>query len=209
MERPPSSPTPVTERVIVVTLSVWGVSVALAGYFNWLAKIPLPAIALLVMVGITLPLILYYRHQSFRDWIAGIHPNNWVVLHLWRILAGFVFLHYGQQNLLPERFVVNAGYGDLVVGLMVPLVLVLGNDAKKYVAFHAFGLLDFAVAVGTGLIFSLLQVPLMETITTFPIVLIPLFGVPISGVSSIVAIDALLGARKTQASVRHSVSSVQ
>jgi hypothetical protein len=89
----------------------------------------------------------------------------------------------------------NAGYGDLAVGLLVPILLIVGKGTRSYIAFHIFGLLDFILAVGTGLTFSLLEVPLMETIATFPLALIPLFGVPISGVSSVLAIDALV--RKT------------
>ncbi|MGD1700115.1 hypothetical protein [Dapis sp. BLCC M229] len=92
---------------------------------------------------------------------------------MWRILAGFAFLHYGSQGLLPEQFVLNAGYGDLVVGFLVPLILLLPEHNNKYIAFHIFSLLDFVLAVGTGLIFTLLQIPLMENIATYPIVLIP------------------------------------
>ena len=64
--------------------------------------------------------------------------------------------------------------------------------AWKYWGFHLFGLADFATAVSAGLIFSLLQVPTMETIATFPVALIPLFGVGISGASHIMALDILV-----------------
>jgi hypothetical protein len=45
--------------------------------------------------------------------------------------------------------------------------------------------------VGTGLTFSLLQISMMDTIATYPVALIPLFGVPISGVSHIMALELL------------------
>jgi hypothetical protein len=50
---------------------------------------------------------------------------------------------------------------------------------------------DFVIAVGTGLTFSLLQISMMDTITTYPVALIPIFRVPISGVSHIMALDLL------------------
>jgi hypothetical protein len=56
---------------------------------------------------------------------------------------------------------------------------------------------DFIIAVGTGLTFSLLQISMMNTIATYPVALIPLFGVPISGVSHIMALD-LLARRKAK-----------
>ena len=101
---------------------------------------------------------------------------------------------------MPERFVINAGYGDLAVGFLVPIILLGKESIQKYIAFHLFGQLDFILAVGTGLTFTVLQVPLMENIATFPIVLIPLFGVPLTGASSIMAIDALLRQRRQIAS---------
>lgn len=96
---------------------------------------------------------------------------------------------------MPERFVINAGYGDLVVGFLAPIILLGKPSLRKYIAFRLFGQLDFILAVVTGLIFIVLQVPLMENIATFPIVLIPLFGVPLTGASSIMAIDVLLRQR--------------
>ncbi len=107
-----------------------------------------------------------------------------------------MFLHYGSQNLLPERFASNAGYGDLAVGLLVPIVLMLRESTSKYLAFHIFGLLDFTVAVGTGLTFTLLQVPLIENLASFPIVLIPIYGVCVSGALSIMTLDILINKTK-------------
>jgi hypothetical protein len=175
-----------------MALVIWAIAVSLAGYLGWFTCLPGPAIALLVIGGIVGLLAFYYRNPGVKAFLSSIHPKYFVVLHLWRIFAGFLFLYYGSQHLLPERFVANAGYGDIAVGFSVSLILMLKESVGKYVVFHLFSLLDFAVAVGTGLLFTLLQVPLMETIATFPIVLIPLFGVPITGASSVIAIDTLL-----------------
>lgn len=75
--------------------------------------------------------------------------------------------------------------------MLVLPILMLPRNRWKYWVFHLFGMADFVTAVGTGLIFTLLQVPMMETITTFPIALIPAFGVGISGASHIMALDIL------------------
>ncbi|WP_421657001.1 hypothetical protein [Leptothermofonsia sp. ETS-13] len=177
---------------IGMVLVVWAIAVSLAGYMGLFIQIPGPGIAFLVIGGIVGLLAFYYRSPGVKAFVSSVHPKYFVLLHLWRILAGFLFLYYGSHHLLPERFVANAGYGDIAVGFSVPLILMLKESAGKYVMFHLFSLLDFVVAVGTDLLFTLFQVPLMETIATFPIVLIPLFGVPVTGASSVMAIDTLL-----------------
>lgn len=180
------------ERWFALVLSLWAGVVFLAGYYDLFTKLPLPSIGILATLGITLPVLLYYRYSAFQDYIRSIDPLHLTLFHVWRILAGFTFLYYGSQNLLPQQFVINAGYGDLAVGFMVPIVLIAKQSKNKYIAFHIFSLLDFIVAVGTGITFTVLQVPLMQNIATFPLVLIPLYGVCITGALSWMALDTLL-----------------
>lgn len=187
----------IIDKRVVLTLTIWAIIVSLLGYWDWFSQLPVPSIAFLVMSAIGILLTIYYRHDTFRAYISSIHPKHLTIFHLWRILAGFAFLHYGSQQLLPEQFVINAGYGDLAVGFLVPIVLMLPESINKYIAFHIFSLLDFVLAVGTGLTFTVLSVPLMENIASFPIILIPFFGVPITGASSVMAIDSLLKRNKS------------
>ena len=191
------------ERWSVFTLSVWALAAAVAGYYELFTKFPFFGIAPLVVGGIAIPLIVYYLNENFRAYIQSIDLKHLTIFHLWRIPAGFAFLYYGSRNLLPETFVRNAGYGDLAVGFLVPLILMWKGGDAKYLTFHVFGLLDFIVAVGTGLTFTISRVPLMDNIATFPIVLIPVFGVCVTGALSIMTLDILLrrrsAARQTSA----------
>ncbi|GAB4550673.1 MAG: hypothetical protein Tsb0014_45170 [Pleurocapsa sp.] len=193
----------IIDKRVVLTLTIWAITVSLFGYWGWFSHLPVPSIAFLVMSAIGILLTIYYRNHNFRAYISSIHPKHLTIFHLWRILAGFAFLHYGSQQLLPEQFVINAGYGDLAVGFLVPIVLMLRESINKYIAFHIFSLLDFVLAVGTGLTFTILSVPLMENIASFPIILIPFFGVPITGASSVMAIDSLM---KKSKSFSHSLA---
>ncbi|MEO0378296.1 MAG: hypothetical protein AAF329_27610 [Cyanobacteria bacterium P01_A01_bin.17] len=181
-----------TEQRVFGSLAVWAIAIVIAGTLGIFTHLPLPSIALLVVVSLTTLLVLYYRNAAVNHYVASLNPRILIAFHLWRIVAGFTFLYYGSQSLLPRQFVINAGYGDLMVGFLVPFVLLGAQSTQRYITFHLFGLLDFVVAVGTGLAFTLLQVPLMENIATFPVVLIPLFGVPLTGASSVMAIDTLL-----------------
>lgn len=180
----------IAQRLISI-ISIWGLGVGVGSYLGLFSTFPLPWFALLVAIAITAPVTIYYRNSTFRAYIQGLHLNYLTVFHLWRIPAALAWFYYGSQHLLPETFVRNAAWGDLVAGLLVVPVLMLPNHRWKYWAFHLFGMADFVVAVGTGLTFSLLQVPMMNTVTTYPVALIPLFGVGISGASHIMALDLL------------------
>lgn len=184
------------EQRILIGLGIWASAVAIAASLNLFTLLPLPSLAFLVVASLTVPLLVYYRIPAVSTYLASLNPRHLILFHLWRIGAGITFLYYGSQSLLPPQFVINAGYGDLAVGLLVPLILIGQPSIRKYLVFHLLGQLDFAIAVGTGLTFTVLQIPLMENIATFPIVLIPLFGVPLTGASSVVAIDALLKHRR-------------
>jgi hypothetical protein len=186
----------ITQRLLF-TISIWGIGVGVGSYFRLFSTFPLPWFALLVAIGITVPTIVYYCNSTIQAYIQQLHLNYLTVFHLWRIPAALVFFYYGSQHLLPETFVRNAAWGDLLSGLFVVPLLLLPNYRWTYWAFHLFGMTDFIIAVGTGLTFSLLQMSMMNTIATYPVALIPLFGVPISGVSHIMALD-LLAHRKAK-----------
>lgn len=176
---------------LLTILVIWGVGAAIGSYFGLFSSLPLNGFAALVVIGIILPVAIYYVSPGFRNYIQELPLNYLTVFHLWRIPAALVFFYYGSRQLLPSTFVRNAGWGDLAAGSLVFLVVVLPKSNWKYWGFHLFGLADFLIAVGTGLTFSLLQVPEMETIATFPIAMIPLFGVGVSGASHIMALDIL------------------
>lgn len=180
----------IAQRLISI-ISIWGLGVGVGSYFGLFSTFPLPWFALLVAIAITAPITIYYGNSTFQAYIQGLHLNYLTVFHLWRIPAALAWFYYGSQHLLPETFVQNAAWGDLVAGLLVVPVLMLPNHRWKYWVFHLFGMADFVVAVGTGLTFSLLQVPMMDTLTIYPVALIPLFGVGISGASHIMALDLL------------------
>ncbi len=187
-----------TERWTILGILVWGLSVTAAAYLGFFKLIPRPTVAIFVVLGVAIPTAIYFFNEKFRDYIESLGLKKLTILHLWRIGAGAVFLFYGSQNLLPEMFIRNAGYGDIAVGLLVFVVLLLPESQTKYWVFHIFGMLDFIVAVGTGLTFTLLQVPLMDNLVELPIILIPLFGVGISGAAHIFAFDLLWKQRQAK-----------
>jgi hypothetical protein len=184
------------ERWFVVVLTLWASCAFVAAASGAISKVPRRVLGPLFLTETIIPILVYYLSGTFRAYIFLKHLT---IFHLWRLLAGFTFVSYGIRHLLPETFVHTAGFGDIIVGVLVPLILILPNGIRKYIVFHVIGLLDFILALGTGIILTLVREPLIENLTTFPIIMIPLLGVPVSGALHVMAIDAALRKLRKQA----------
>lgn len=118
-------------------------------------------------------------------------PQQWLVgVQLYRAL-GVVFVFLFAAGSLPGLFALPAGLGDFTVGLMAPIVAwtyarnpaVRGNSVR---AWNILGLADLAVAIATGFMTAPSPLQLFafdrpnELISAFPLVLIPVFLVPLS-----------------------------
>jgi hypothetical protein len=194
------------ERTVVrrwaVAIVVWGALVAVLSVTGVLAVLPLLALPAVIAAGTVVPLAVVLGSPVQRRLVARVDLADLTLFHVWRVPAALAFFAVGAQGLLPERFVVNAGWGDLVAGVAAPLVVLaaarLAGRARvrAYLAFHVFGFGDFVVAVGTGLWFTVLGDPLMRTLLETPMALIPLWGVPITGAASLLALRRLLRTRR-------------
>jgi hypothetical protein len=178
-------------RVLLTVLAIWGLGVVVAAETGLFSAISPLLLAPVIALGIVVPVIVYAMSKGFRDYIEAIGLRALTAFHIWRIGAALLFFWYGAHNLLPDVFVQNAGWGDLIAGLLALGVTVLPKTRNRYLVFHIFGFADFVVAVGTGLTLFLLNDPRMAGIQTLPMALIPLYGVGISGASHIMAFDLL------------------
>lgn len=151
----------------------------------------MPFIAFFVAAGIVVPTLIYAFVAPVRLFLrhAGLFPLT--ILHVWRVPAALAFFAYGLAGALPPVFWILAGVGDLIAGLYAARLFFSAGDARFYRGFHLFGFADFVVAVGTGLMFTLLEDPRMAAIAVLPMALIPLFGVGVSGASHLIAFDLM------------------
>jgi hypothetical protein len=178
-------------KVLLIALAIWGLAVIAAAETGLYSAVSPLLLAPVIALGIVVPVIIYAMSKGFRDYIEAIGLRALTAFHTWRIAAALLFFWYGTHNLLPEVFVQNAGWGDLIAGLLALGVTLLPKTRNRYFVFHIFGFADFVVAVGTGLTLFLLNDPRMAGIQTLPMALIPLYGVGISGASHIMAFDLL------------------
>lgn len=179
-------------RALGLVAVVWAVAVAVAASTGALAQIWMPAIAGLVATGIAAPTLWYFAVPAARSWADQVGLRAITAFHVWRVPAALLFFWYGMNGELPTLFWVLAGTGDFIAGLWALAVTARpGASAAAYRRMHIFGFVDFVVAVGTGLTFTLLLDPRMAPITALPLALVPLFGVGLSGASHLIAFDML------------------
>jgi hypothetical protein len=192
--------------VLIGVLAAWGLAVAAAAHTGIIQAMKPLYFGPLVAVGIVAPFMIYALTPAVRGYFdrVGLYPLT--VLHVWRIPAALAFFWYGFHDQLPPAFWILAGVGDFFAGLYALPLLRGPTSDDAYFRIHRFGFADFVVAVGTGLLFTLLNDPRMVTIRELPMVLIPLFGVGVSGASHLIAFDMLI--RKRCASIQNQNSPV-
>ncbi len=182
----------IVRTVLAGVLVAWAAAVAVLAARGFFVGLPVPGMALFVLGGIVLPTIAYATIPRLRAYIDRLGLRPLTALHVWRMPAALAFFAYGAAGALPPTFWLLAGGGDLIAGLYAARALLPGADRAFYWRFHLFGFADFLVAVGTGIIYSVvLRDPRMEAIAVMPLALIPLFGVGISGASHLVAFHML------------------
>jgi hypothetical protein len=180
-------------------IAVWGLGVAAAAHAGLIMAMQPIYYGPLVALGIAVPFAIYLWTPAVKRYFdyVGVYPLT--VLHVWRIPASLAFFWYGFQDQLPPAFWILAGVGDFLAGVKaLPLLKGPASD-ETYFRIHRFGFADFVVAVGTGLLFTVLNDPRMVTIRELPMILIPLFGVGISGASHLIAFDMLRRRRNAAA----------
>jgi hypothetical protein len=177
---------------VVVPYTLWLAviwSVAINGVFrpgnNTPPLVPL-AIFLPLIVGV--PILL--RSKRIGE-VLDAMPASWLIgLQVYRVFGG-IFLVGWARGVTPALFALPAGIGDVTTGLLaLPVAYSLvsrnRNAARGAIAWNIFGLLDFTIAVGIGLVtspgpFQLIVPSIPNTgLGLYPTVLIPAFAVPSS-----------------------------
>ncbi len=116
-----------------------------------------------------------------QEWLIGVQ--------MLRVMGG-VFVLVWAGGALPWEFALPAGLGDVAVGLIAMVTLNrLRGGAESAAAWvrrtNIAGLADFAVALGTGFLSAPGAIQLLaldrpnELINLYPLVLIPVFAVPV------------------------------
>ena len=61
-----------------------------------------------------------------RSLVRDVDLVHLTLFNVWRIPAAIAFFVAGARGVLPERFVTNAAWGDLLAGVLAAAVVVIG-----------------------------------------------------------------------------------
>jgi hypothetical protein len=154
------------------------------------ASTRIPTIQYGLLIPIVVGVALAWKWKLLGRVIDAV-PQEWIVgVQLYRAM-GLVFLVLLAVGRLPGLFAWPAGVGDIIVGVLAPFVGLAyarnPNSAAGLVrAWNFFGIADLIVAVGTGLLTSPSPLQMFafdapnDLISAFPLVMVPVFLVPLS-----------------------------
>ena len=188
---------PGSERTKAMTLSAavllgW-LAIALglsgAGFYHVTAD-GIPTIQYGLFLPIVIGVLLVWRSELAQRILDAV-PQPWLVgVQLYRAL-GVVFLMLYAGGQLPALFAWPAGVGDIAVGLSAPFVALAyarapHENGGTVRAWNLLGILDLTVAVTMGFLTSpsaiapIVVHPSSELVTMLPLVMIPVYMVPLS-----------------------------
>jgi hypothetical protein len=189
------------------TLAIW-FAVALwltwAGVFHgYSSRVPTIQFALLAPILLGL---WFLRSRPGRH-LLSIVPPQWVIaIQVFRV-EGAVFLTLLAAHRLPGAFAWPAGVGDVVVGLLAPLVALRyarrsAGSISLAVIWNVLGLLDLIEAVAMGFITSPSPLQMLafdtpnELITMYPLALVPVYLVPLAVILHVASLAQLRTSHK-------------
>ena len=140
---------------VIIWLITWFVARTVLGHSRIIAPQKLVPLAFLVVYS-SVAIAMRFS-PIFRQAALSIPQDKLIGLHIVRV-GGFVFLALLDMRLLPAEFALPAGYGDIAVALTAPVVVYALNRSRPFgrqlaIAWNFLGLLDFAIALVTGMTF--------------------------------------------------------
>jgi len=156
------------------------------GVFSSALNQPVPYIALAIGIPILVGALFVRGSKEIREIIASVPQSQLVALQFYRVI-GATFLVLYAVDQLPGIFALPAGFGDVLVGLAALLIGTrnAGND-QLVTLWNWFGISDLVVALATGFLSAPSRFQMFSLnapdflIGSFPLVMIPIFAVPLS-----------------------------
>ena len=174
-------------------------------FFLKLSLFPLPNIGLL-FVPMIIGLTVLAKSKAFREVVDNISQVLIVGVQVTRVM-GVTFLVLYARGLMPAEFAFPSGIGDIVIGVLAPLVAVLlfskpVTGRKVAIVWNFVGFADLALAIFLGFLTS--PTPYQGLafdnpnflLFDFPLALVPTFAVPLSLLLHIFSLRVLLKKNK-------------
>jgi hypothetical protein len=184
-----------TAGVLSVVFIGWEAVAQYLGAANtYLATIENPPAMPTILFGLLIPLAVaaigLWQSESFARLVSAI-PLHWLVAAQVYRVGGGIFLVLWADGRLPWQFALPAGIGDVTTGIVAVVVAAqlarneIGARRATY-AWCVFGIADLVVAIAMGAMTSPGQAHLLAfdapnlLMTTYPLVMVPTFAVPLA-----------------------------
>jgi hypothetical protein len=174
------------------------------GIFRSALHQQVPYIALAIGIPILVGALFIRGSKQVREIIAAVEQSRLVALQFYRVL-GVTFLVLYAAGQLPGIFALPAGCGDIMVGLtalMVGTRAARGENGQLVTLWNWLGLSDLVIAMATGFLSapSRFQIFSLDApnvlIGSFPLVMIPIFAVPLSIVLHLASLSKISPAHR-------------
>jgi hypothetical protein len=190
------------------------VFLACLGTFRSAIGQPFPSIGLAILGPIVLGSLFMRKSETVQEINETVPQSRLIGFQAYRIV-GVVFLILLAGGLLPAIFALPAGYGDLLVGLSaIALAYRLAyrsqtNSGRLIALWNWCGIFDLVIAVGTGFLTAPTRFQIFSheapnfLIGTFPLVMIPIYLVPISILLHLASLSKLRRGKRSQRVYMH------
>ena len=175
------------------------------GIFSSALNQPVPYIALAIGIPILVGALFLRGSKQVREIIAAVPQSQLVAFQFYRVL-GVTFLVLYAAGQLPGIFALPAGWGDVMVGLTA---LMVGARAARtqsdqlVTLWNWLGIGDLVIAMTTGFLSAPTRFQIFSLdapnvlIGSFPLVMVPIFAVPLSIVLHLASLGKIWAAHRS------------
>ena len=172
----------ISARPAVVGTFVWLAVATAVGFTGVIGAVPMGP----QLIALTLTVVAVFvssRVAAVRQSVDALPIQALVGVHIARFI-GIAFLVLGARGELSPWFAERAGWGDLTTATIAVVLLVIGLartiPPRLLLAWNVFGIIDLIVAVTTAAFVVVRgDVPGMDPLLRLPLVLVPIFAVPL------------------------------
>ena len=172
----------ISARPAVVGTFVWLAVATAVGFTGVIGAVPMGP----QLIALTLTVVAVFvssRVAVVRQSVDALPIQALVGVHIARFI-GIAFLVLGARGELSPLFAERAGWGDLTTATIAVVLLVIGLartiPPRLLLAWNVFGIIDLIVAVTTAAFVVVRgDVPGMDPLLRLPLVLVPIFAVPL------------------------------
>src|ERR1700675_1265810 len=190
--------------IVLLCWLVFALFLGWQGIFRSALNQQVPYIALAIGIPILVVALFIRGSKQVREIIAAVAQSQLVAFQFYRVL-GVTFLVLYAAGQLPGIFALPAGWGDVTVGLtalMVGARAARSENDQLVTLWNWLGIGDLVIAMATGFssassrfqIFSLDAPNVL--IGSFPLVMVPIFAVPLSIVLHLASLSKIRAAHR-------------